>query len=104
MHLICVVIAFFLFLIIPFQGFSSEIDSELIQAVKDKNIPMVKALLEKGANVNAKGEFESTPLIIASKLGNIECVQILLANGAYIDSQCFRKCSPLMWAADNGHI
>jgi ankyrin repeat protein len=103
-RIVCVIMALFLFLFIPATGWSSELDSALIQAVKDENVPLVKDLLGKGADVNARGEFENTPLIIASKLGNIECVKILLANGAYIDSQCFRKCSPLMWAADNGHI
>ena len=99
--IVCLIIALFLFLFIPAEGWSSDLDSALIQAVKDENIPMVKELLEKGADVNARSEFECTPLIIASKLGNVECVQILLANGAYIDSQCFRRCSPLMLAADN---
>ena len=82
MQLFCVVIALFFFLFIPIEGYSYDIDSELIQAVKDENIAMVIALLEKGANVNAKGDFESKPLIIIdSKLRNIECVRILLANG-----------------------
>jgi ankyrin repeat protein len=99
----CFVMAFLIFLFIPAIGETSDLDSALIQAVKDENIPLLKEFLVKGADVNTKGMFESTPLIIASKLGNVECVQILLANGAYINAQCFRKCSSLMWAADGGH-
>jgi ankyrin repeat protein len=99
----CIIMALFLFLFIPAKGWSSDLDSELIQAVKDENISMVKELMGKGADSNARGEFESTPLIIASKIGNIECVHILLSNGADINSQCFKGCSPLMWSADCGH-
>ena len=71
-RIVCVIIVSFLFFLIPVEGDSSDIDSELIAAVKYENITLVKTLLEKGANLNAKGAFENTPLIIASKPGNTE--------------------------------
>lgn len=43
---------------------------------------VVKLLLEKGANVNAKGGDGSTALHSAAFLGHVEAVKLLLANGA----------------------
>ena len=69
-RIVCVIIVSVLFFFIPVEGDSSDIDSELIEAVKYENITMAKTILEKGAHLNAKGAFENTPLIIASKPGN----------------------------------
>jgi hypothetical protein len=90
-------------LLVPSGGYSTDIDADLMQAVRDENIEAVNFLIVKGANVNAKDRYMNTPLIIAAKSGQIECAKMLLANGAYIDSQCMRKCSPLIWSVDNGH-
>jgi len=42
LKIVCVLIVSSLFLFIPIEGYSSELDSALIQAVKDENIPLVK--------------------------------------------------------------
>ena len=60
-RIVCGIMAFFIFLFIPAEGGSSDIDSALIQAVKDENIPMVKELLGKGADVNARGNLKTRP-------------------------------------------
>jgi ankyrin repeat protein len=98
-----VFISSFLFLLIPIVVHSSDMDSELLLAAKENNLPLMKASLEKGANVNTKDDFDRTPLIFAANLGHADCVKILLENGAEVNCQCFRKCSPLMWSAINGH-
>ena len=91
---IFVVISSFLFLFIPIVGYSSDIDSELLLAAKEDNLPLMNALIEKGANVNTKDDFDRTPLIFAANLGYVDCVQTLLANGAEVNCQCFHKWSP----------
>jgi ankyrin repeat protein len=46
-------------------------------AVKAKNETMVKLLIEKFPDVNARSQQGETPLHIACKLGSFEIVQIL---------------------------
>ena len=54
-------------------------------------------LIDKGANVNAKGTSSSTALMQAARTGKIEILKILLANGAIIDNASLKE------AAGNGH-
>jgi ankyrin repeat protein len=51
-------------------------------AVRMKNIPMIRLLLEKGADVNAKDEGGKTPLCLAIYTENNEIVKLLLSYGA----------------------
>lgn len=50
-------------------------------AIKLRNLPMVKYLIQKGANPNDRG-YETNPLIQATRLGNIQLIKTLLENGA----------------------
>jgi ankyrin repeat protein len=43
---------------------------------------MVKALIEKGADVNMPGGNGKTPLMVARRMGNAEIVEALKAAGA----------------------
>ena len=54
----------------------------LLYAAKWENLEMVKLLLEKGADINAKAVNGDTPLSIAAKSDNDEIVAFLLENGA----------------------
>ena len=57
----------------------------LYTAVKNKDLPVVKLLLENGANPNKRPYdccFPDTPLAGAVKSGNIAMVKLLLENGA----------------------
>ncbi|XP_059471144.1 uncharacterized protein LOC132194090 [Neocloeon triangulifer] len=46
------------------------------------NVGIVKLLLDKGANVNAKNDHQSTPLMISAELSTVEMCQLLVKNGA----------------------
>lgn len=50
-------------------------------------VPIAQQLLESGANVNALGDEDGTPLMRASRFGNIEMVQLLIARGANVESR-----------------
>jgi ankyrin repeat protein len=51
----------------------------LMNAVLDKNLEVVKWLIQVGANVNALNEFHQTPLYVAVDQNNIDMVKLLLS-------------------------
>uniref|UniRef100_UPI003F4BF6FD ankyrin repeat domain-containing protein n=1 Tax=Brachyspira catarrhinii TaxID=2528966 RepID=UPI003F4BF6FD len=57
--------------------------TELLEAIKNDDLETLKALIEKGADVNAKDEFGNrTALMWASEKGYLEVAEFLKANGA----------------------
>lgn len=64
-------------------AFCADLNAELLDAVKDGNIETLQTLLEKGADVNAKDEYNTTALMWASQKSYAEVVQALLAKGVY---------------------
>ena len=65
---------------------------------------VVEFLLAKGANVNAKDEFNSTPLQYAAVNGHKELVVLLLAKGAKVNATDNWGSTPLHAAARQGHL
>ena len=72
-------------------------------AAQNGHIEVVKALLEKSANVDARRNTGSTPLFIAAQNGHIEVVKILLENKANVDASRKDSATPLCIAAHQGH-
>lgn len=67
-----------------------------------KKLPLVvKALLDKGAEVNQPGW---TALHYAASVGDNAIVQMLLDKSAYIDAESPNRTTPIMMAARSGHI
>jgi ankyrin repeat protein/beta-lactamase regulating signal transducer with metallopeptidase domain len=60
-------------------------------------------LLAKGADVNAKGEFNDPPLLYAAATGQKDLVELLLARGAKVDAGDSFGTTPLHKASENGH-
>jgi len=61
--------------------------SELIDAVENGDIDLVRQLLDRGADIDFQGENGWTALMKASRNGNMEIVRLLLDRGADIDFQ-----------------
>jgi ankyrin repeat protein len=63
---------------------------ELHEAALDGNTAKVKALIDKGADVNAKATENGgvTPLILAAQEGHFEMVRLLLDKGADLMRRC----------------
>jgi ankyrin repeat protein len=56
---------------------------------KENKLEILKFLVEKGADVNAKDNDEMTPLHYACENGNLETVKFLVEKGAEIDEQAY---------------
>jgi ankyrin repeat protein len=64
-----------------------KLDDALLQAVQSGNVERVRALIAKGASVNAKDSLGNTPLHYASQNWSVECMEILLSNGADVNAR-----------------
>ena len=61
---------------------AADLNEELLSATRKGDVEAVKALLAKGADVNARTAHGATPLFYACDRGNAEMVKILLGAGA----------------------
>lgn len=74
-------------------------ETPLMMAALKGHVPLVRRLLERGADVNKPGW---TPLHYAATTGQLEIVQLLLDQSAYIDAESPNGTTPLMMAAQYG--
>lgn len=80
-----------------------ELNQELFREAFLGNTEIVKALLAKAADVNAKDNNGWTALLIASRNGYTKIVQALLAKGADVNLKANYDLTALMSAAMGGH-
>jgi len=75
--------------------FMGEVDfdiNDLVRAVKEGKIDVVKELLDLGIDVDGLDDKFFTPLQMAAKCGHYEIVELLLEKGADVD-----KCEVKSW-------
>lgn len=65
---------------------------------------VIKALLDKGAAIDAKNNFGNTALLIASGNGQADVVKLLLDKGAAVNLGNNQNVTPLLMAAQNGDV
>jgi ankyrin repeat protein len=76
-------------------------ENALMYAAINKDLPLVKALIDKDAEVNKKGW---TPLHYAATSGDVEIINALLEESAYVDAASPNGTTPLMMAARAGSV
>ncbi len=81
-----------------------DIGTALAGASRHGHLQVIKILLAKGADVNAKGEYERTALSEASGSGHLEIVKLLLAKGADVNAKDDSGWTALMFAASDGNV
>ena len=82
---------------------SPNLDSVLLEAAANGQTDMVKAFLDKGANIEIKNDAGATPLIFASAKGQQVVVALLLDRGANVNAKTTSGITPLMAAAAGGY-
>ena len=68
----------------------------------ENDLASVQFLVEKGANVNARDQINSTPLLWAAGFGKPETVAFLLSKAADVKASDDNGWTPLIWAAGLG--
>ena len=68
-----------------------------------KDIPILRLLLEHGADINAQSQSGATPLYVASLRGALEVVRLLLEHGANVETKRNEGKTALQVAAEEGH-
>jgi hypothetical protein len=68
----------------------------------ETDLETVKFLVEKGADVNARDQINSSPLLWAAGFGKPETVAFLLTKGADVKATDDNGWTPLIWAAGLG--
>jgi hypothetical protein len=86
------------------QNSKQELNDQFWEAVRRGDAPAVTALLDKGADVNAKFRYGATALFKAAERGNAEIVKILLARGADVTvKDTFYGATAMSWALDGNN-
>ena len=87
------------------QNSKQELNDQLYEAVRKGDLAAVTALLDKGADVNAKFRYGATALFKAAERGHVEIAKLLLARGADATvKDTFYGATAMSWALDNGHV
>lgn len=78
----------------------------LMMAAYDGYTEIAKLLIEKGAQVNAKGgvDMDMTPLIYAASQDQLDMVKLLMDKGANVNVKTKYGWTPLFFAASRGKV
>ena len=87
---------------VPAAATDAPLDRQLIEAAGCGDLGLVKTLLEKGANVNAKDDQGMTALIAASRQGRVEVAQLLVDRDADVNAIDSAGETALVYAASKG--
>lgn len=83
---------------------TSSLDEQLIEAAERGVLPLVKALLDKGADVNAKEKDGKTALMGGAYGGSPEIIKALIERGAEVNAKEDEGWTALMVAALKGNL
>ena len=87
------------------QNPKQELNDQLFEATRKGDALAVTALLDKGADVNAKFRYGTTALFKAAERGHVEVVKVLLARGADVSvKDTFYGSTAMSWALQNDHL
>ena len=79
------------------------LDEQLRDAAWANDVRRATALIERGADVNAKDDTEQSPYLIATSEGYLKMLDLTLEHGARVDSKDGWNGTGLIRAAERGH-
>ena len=82
---------------------TQNLESLLLEAASNGQTDIVKAFLDKGANIEVKNEVGATPLIFASAKAHPGIVKLLVDRGANVNARTNTGITPLIAAASAGN-
>ena len=84
----------------------ADLGQALIDAATGGHLEAVRTLLGQGANVEARDDYQLTPLHLAAWHGHLEVAELLLDSGASVDALSTNHLlwTPLLVASRNGHL
>jgi hypothetical protein len=89
----------------PFTAGAQDLNEDFFAAARKGDTVAVKALLDKGVDVNAKTRYGATALSYACDKGHVEVVKLLIERGADVNSKdTFYGEVPLGWALSHEHV
>ncbi len=83
---------------------SKDNDYQLLRAVQRNEVDKVKQLLDRGANIESKVNYDQTPLCWAIQRNNVDMVKLLLDAGADVKSIDDHSQTPLYWAVQRNNV
>lgn len=87
------------------QDAKQQLNEQLWEAARTGDAAAARALLERGADVDAKFRYGQTALFKAAERGHAEVVKVLLERGASVNlKDTFYGATPMTWALDKGHV
>lgn len=78
-------------------------DERLVDAAFNRDLALVKQLLEKGIDVNSRDSDNSTALEYAAMFGQTDMTRLLIEKGAEVNTINDDGETPLYCAVDDGH-
>ena len=97
MKLWCVAI-FALSVVAGFGAAAPDDSKQIFNAIRNNDIPGLKKLLAAGGSANARGDRDTTALMLAGAFGSAEAVRALLDAGAEPDAKNAFGATALMWS------
>lgn len=86
------------------QETKQALNEQLYEAARKGDLTEVKAVLDRGADVNAKFRYGATALFKAAERGHTEVAKLLIERGADVSIRdTFYGATALFWATDKGH-
>ncbi len=79
------------------------LNQQLIAAARDNDLSRARALIARGADVNAKDNTVQSAYLISTSEGYLELLDLTLKNGADVESKDSFNGTGLIRAADRGH-
>ncbi|MET0624863.1 MAG: ankyrin repeat domain-containing protein [Pyrinomonadaceae bacterium] len=80
------------------------LNEQLYEAARKGDAAEVKAVLDKGADVNAKFRYGATAIFKAAERGHTEVVKLLIERGADVNvKDTFYGATAISWALQKGH-